>query len=94
MRGSKAPLQPNVDPEAAADEEQQGVRHEDDKRFERENFEENLLDAGLEMEKDEQVRNILWVWFLFLLFRVAGSYQVEHRMWYIETPSKYFILLG
>lgn len=54
MRGSKAPLQPKDDPEIVA-QEQQGSYHEDDKRFRREEFEENLLDMGLEMEKDEQV---------------------------------------
>lgn len=54
-RGSKAPLQPKDDPEILA-QEQQGSYHEDDKRFRREEFEENLLDMGLEMEKDEQVR--------------------------------------
>ncbi|XP_029702345.1 anoctamin-1-like isoform X3 [Takifugu rubripes] len=53
MRGSKAPLQPKDDPEIVA-QEQQGSYHEDDKRFRREEFEENLLDMGLEMEKDEQ----------------------------------------
>ncbi|CAF90955.1 unnamed protein product, partial [Tetraodon nigroviridis] len=53
MRGSKAPLQPKEDPEIAA-QEQQGDYCEDDKRFKREEFEENLLDMGLEMERDEQ----------------------------------------
>lgn len=57
MRGSKAPLQPKVDPEIAA-QEQQGSYHEDDKRFRREEFEENLLDMGLEMEKEEQVGTV------------------------------------
>lgn len=55
MRSSKAPLQPKEDPEIAA-QEQQGDYYEDDKRFRCEEFEENLLDMGLEMEKDEQVR--------------------------------------
>lgn len=54
MRSSRAPLQPKDDPEIVA-QEQQGSYHEDDKRFRREEFEENLLDMGLEMEKDEQV---------------------------------------
>lgn len=56
MRGSKAPLQPKEDPEVAA-QEQQVDYHEDDRRFRREEFEQNLNDMGLEMEKDEQVRN-------------------------------------
>lgn len=53
-RSSRAPLQPKEDPEIVA-QEQQGSYHEDDKRFRREEFEENLLDMGLEMEKEEQV---------------------------------------
>lgn len=56
MRSSKAPLQPKEDPEIAA-QEHQGDYHEDDKRFRREEFEENLLAMGLEMEKNEQVSN-------------------------------------
>lgn len=80
MRGSKAPLQPKEDPEIAA-QEQQGDYHEDDKRFRREEFEQNLLDMGLEMEKDEQVGNIcvycvcLSVWFLFLLILLRERTQ-------------------
>lgn len=66
MRGSKAPLQPKVDPEIAA-QEQQGDYHEDDKRFRREEFEENLLDMGLELEKEEQVRTVcVCVWGTFI----------------------------
>uniref|UniRef100_A0A4W6D0W9 Anoctamin n=1 Tax=Lates calcarifer TaxID=8187 RepID=A0A4W6D0W9_LATCA len=52
MRGSQAPLQPKEDPEIAA-QEQRTDYHEDDKRFRREEFEENLLETGLELEKDE-----------------------------------------
>uniref|UniRef100_UPI003AAF5EFD anoctamin-1a isoform X2 n=1 Tax=Centroberyx gerrardi TaxID=166262 RepID=UPI003AAF5EFD len=52
MRGSRAPLQPKEDPEIAA-KEQRTDYHEDDKRFRREEFEENLLEMGLELEKDE-----------------------------------------
>lgn len=69
LRGSKAPLQPKEDPEIVA-QEQQGNYHEDDKRFRREEFEANLLDMGLEVEKDEQVGNMCVfksVCFLFLL---------------------------
>lgn len=55
MRGSQAPLQPKEDPEIAA-QEQRTDYHEDDKRFRREEFEENLLETGLELEKDEGVR--------------------------------------
>ncbi|XP_042343284.1 anoctamin-1-like [Plectropomus leopardus] len=51
-RSSRAPLQPKEDPEIAA-QEQRGDYHEDDKRFRREEFEENLLETGLELEKDE-----------------------------------------
>uniref|UniRef100_A0A8D3D4J8 Anoctamin n=1 Tax=Scophthalmus maximus TaxID=52904 RepID=A0A8D3D4J8_SCOMX len=49
---SRAPLQPKEDPEIAA-QEQRADYHEDDKRFRREEFEENLLETGLELEKDE-----------------------------------------
>ncbi|XP_035538126.1 anoctamin-1a [Morone saxatilis] len=52
MRSSRAPLQPKEDPEIAA-QEQRTDYHEDDKRFRREEFEENLLETGLELEKDE-----------------------------------------
>lgn len=55
MRSSRAPLQPKEDPEIAA-QEQQTDFHEDDKRFKREEFEENLREMGLELEKDEEVR--------------------------------------
>lgn len=57
MRSSRAPLQPKEDPEIAA-QEQQADYHEDDKRFRREEFEENLLEMGLELEKDEGVRGV------------------------------------
>ncbi|XP_047436188.1 anoctamin-1a isoform X2 [Mugil cephalus] len=53
MRSSRAPLQPKEDPEIAA-QEQRNDYHEDDKRFRREEFEENLLETGLELEKDEE----------------------------------------
>ncbi|CAJ1048602.1 anoctamin-1a isoform X2 [Xyrichtys novacula] len=52
MRSSRAPLQPKEDPEIAAQEHRTDY-HEDDKRFRREEFEENLLETGLELEKDE-----------------------------------------
>ncbi|XP_044052696.1 anoctamin-1a isoform X2 [Siniperca chuatsi] len=52
MRSSRAPLQPKEDPEIAA-QEQRTDYHEDDKRFRREEFEENLLETGLELERDE-----------------------------------------
>ena len=55
MRSSRAPLQPKEDPEFAA-KEQRADYHEDDKRFRREEFEENLRATGLELEKDEGVR--------------------------------------
>nr|XP_057933639.1 anoctamin-1a isoform X1 [Doryrhamphus excisus] len=53
LRNSRAPLQPKEDPEIAA-QEQQTDYHEDDKRFRREEFEENLQETGLQLEKDEQ----------------------------------------
>ncbi|KAF7653060.1 hypothetical protein LDENG_00087900 [Lucifuga dentata] len=52
LRSSRAPLHPKEDPEIAA-QEQRTDYHEDDKRFKREEFEENLLETGLELEKDE-----------------------------------------
>ncbi|XP_068432273.1 anoctamin-1a [Clinocottus analis] len=52
MRSSRAPLQPKEDPEIAAQKHRTDY-HEDDKRFRREEFEENLLETGLELEKDE-----------------------------------------
>lgn len=58
MRSSRAPLQPKEDPEIAA-QKQRTDYHEDDKRFRREEFEENLLETGLELEKDEGVRGLL-----------------------------------
>lgn len=58
MRGSRAPLQPKEDPEIAA-QDQRTDYHEDDKRFRREEFEENLLESGLELEKDEGVRKMI-----------------------------------
>uniref|UniRef100_A0A7N8XZ40 Anoctamin n=1 Tax=Mastacembelus armatus TaxID=205130 RepID=A0A7N8XZ40_9TELE len=50
---SRAALHPKADPEIAA-QEQRTDYHEDDKRFRREEFEENLLEMGLELEKDER----------------------------------------
>lgn len=61
MRGSRAPLQPKEDPEIAA-QEQRSDYHEDDKRFRREEFEENLRETGLELEKDERVRGMKTLW--------------------------------
>ncbi|XP_071062221.1 anoctamin-1a isoform X3 [Pseudochaenichthys georgianus] len=55
MRSSRAPLQPKEDPEIAA-QDQRTDFHEDDKRFRREEFEENLLETGLELEKDEATK--------------------------------------
>lgn len=52
---SRAPLQPKEDPEIAAQERQTDY-HEDDKRLRREEFEDNILQTGLELEKDEEVR--------------------------------------
>ncbi len=59
-RSSRAPLQPKEDPEIAA-QDQRADYHEDDKRFRRQEFEENLLETGLELEKDEEVRGWLHV---------------------------------
>lgn len=67
MRSSRAPLQPKEDPEIAA-QKQQADYHEDDKRFRREEFEENLLEMGLELEKDEGVRRVCGVCMLVCVF--------------------------
>uniref|UniRef100_A0A669D2V2 Anoctamin n=1 Tax=Oreochromis niloticus TaxID=8128 RepID=A0A669D2V2_ORENI len=56
-RSSRAPLQPKEDPEVAAQEHQTDY-HEDDKRFKRDEFEENLRKTGLELEKDEEVYEV------------------------------------
>lgn len=63
MRSSRAPLQPKEDPEIAA-QDQRTDYHEDDKRFRREEFEENLLETGLELEKDEGVRSLFTVYII------------------------------
>ncbi|XP_011485275.1 anoctamin-1 isoform X1 [Oryzias latipes] len=52
-RNSKAPLQPKEDPEFAA-QEHRADYHEDDKSNKRKEFEENLQEAGLELEWDEE----------------------------------------
>ncbi|XP_049451168.1 anoctamin-1a isoform X1 [Epinephelus fuscoguttatus] len=54
-RSSRAPLQPKEDPEIAA-QEQRSDYHEDDKRFKRDEFEEKLLETGLELERDERTK--------------------------------------
>ncbi|XP_056135400.1 anoctamin-1a [Lampris incognitus] len=55
MRSSQAPLHPREDPEIVA-QDQQANYHEDDKRFRREEFEDNLKEMGLELESDEENR--------------------------------------
>uniref|UniRef100_A0A672GKF8 Anoctamin n=1 Tax=Salarias fasciatus TaxID=181472 RepID=A0A672GKF8_SALFA len=55
LRGSRAPLQPRDDPEIAA-QGQKVDSHEDGNVLQREEFEENLLEHGLELEKEEGVR--------------------------------------
>ncbi|KAK7912814.1 hypothetical protein WMY93_013025 [Mugilogobius chulae] len=52
MRSSRAPLQPKEDPELAAQDHPHDY-HEDDKRFKRDEFEQNLRETGLELEKEE-----------------------------------------
>nr|XP_049573376.1 anoctamin-1a isoform X12 [Syngnathus scovelli] len=55
LRSSRAPLQPKEDPEIPA-QEQQTDYHENDKRFRREEFEENLIEIGLELEKTDECK--------------------------------------
>uniref|UniRef100_A0A8C5APD9 Anoctamin n=1 Tax=Gadus morhua TaxID=8049 RepID=A0A8C5APD9_GADMO len=62
LRGSRAALQPRDDPEVAA-QQQQASYHDDDKRFSRTQFEEKLLEMGLQLERDEE-SNIPGIGFL------------------------------
>uniref|UniRef100_A0A3Q3X4J6 Anoctamin n=1 Tax=Mola mola TaxID=94237 RepID=A0A3Q3X4J6_MOLML len=85
IRSSRAPLQPKEDPEVAA-QEQQDDYHEDDKRFRREEFEENLLKMGLELEKDEESQ-ILGIGFL----KIHAPWNVlcrEAEFMKLKMPTK------
>ncbi|XP_075994304.1 anoctamin-1a isoform X2 [Genypterus blacodes] len=85
MRSSRAPLQPKEDPEIAA-QGQQTDHHEDDKRGRRKEFEENLLETGLELEKDEGC-NIPGVGFL----KVHAPWNVlcrEAEFMKLKMPTK------
>ncbi|KAM7406608.1 hypothetical protein PAMP_000978 [Pampus punctatissimus] len=87
MRSSRAPLQPKEDPEIAA-QEQRTDYHEDDKRFRREEFEENLLETGLELEKDEGSK-ILGIGFL----KIHAPWNVlcrEAEFMKLKMPTKKF----
>uniref|UniRef100_A0A4W5P2Y6 Anoctamin n=1 Tax=Hucho hucho TaxID=62062 RepID=A0A4W5P2Y6_9TELE len=53
--GRPPPPQPRGDPEVASQDHSMDY-HEDDKRFRREEFEGNLRDMGLELEKDEDTK--------------------------------------
>nr|XP_020469368.1 anoctamin-1 isoform X2 [Monopterus albus] len=52
-RGSRAPMQRQEDPEITAQGHETDY-HENDKRFNREEFEKNLEETGLELERDEK----------------------------------------
>ncbi|XP_034039652.1 anoctamin-1a [Thalassophryne amazonica] len=54
-RSSRAPLQPKIDPEIAA-QHQPSDYHADDMHFRREEFEHKLLNTGLELERDDRCR--------------------------------------
>ncbi|XP_075907912.1 anoctamin-1a isoform X2 [Nelusetta ayraudi] len=85
MRSSRAPLTPKEDPEIAA-QDQQVDYHEDDKRFRREEFEENLLEMGLELEKDDESQ-ILGIGFL----KIHAPWQVlcrEAEFMKLKMPTK------
>ncbi|XP_072237198.1 anoctamin-1a isoform X1 [Leuresthes tenuis] len=85
MRSSRAPLQPKEDPEFAA-KEQRSDYHEDDKRFRREEFEENLRATGLELEKDEGSK-ILGIGFL----KIHAPWNVlcrEAEFMKLKMPTK------
>lgn len=81
LRGSKAPLQPKEDPEIAAQDHQMDY-HEDDKRFRREEFEENLIDMGLELEKDEEVSVCvsLCVLTIYVLVAIVRTMSISHLL--------------
>ena len=54
FRRTRQTPDPQEDPEIAAQEHQSDY-HEDDQNFRREEFEENLREMGLELERDEGV---------------------------------------
>ncbi|XP_047219357.1 anoctamin-1a isoform X4 [Girardinichthys multiradiatus] len=84
-RSSQAPLQPKEDPEIAATD-QQANYHEDDKRFKREEFEENLQEMELELEKDEESK-ILGIGFL----KIHAPWTVlcrEAEIMKLKMPTK------
>ena len=54
-RRSRPAPPPRQDPELAAQENRLDY-HDDDRRFRRQDFEENLMEMGLELERDEGVR--------------------------------------
>lgn len=78
IRSSRAPLTPKEDPEIAA-QDQQVDYHEDDKRFRREEFEENLLEMGLELEKDEEVRHA-GLFFFFYCWMAHSCSHLNYAM--------------
>ncbi|XP_072320761.1 anoctamin-1-like [Eucyclogobius newberryi] len=87
MRSSRAPLQPKEDPELAAQEHPQDY-HEDDKRFKREEFEQNLSKMGLELEKEE-LNNIPDTGFL----KIHAPWHVlcrEAEFMKLKMPTKKF----
>ncbi|XP_033847139.1 anoctamin-1a isoform X2 [Periophthalmus magnuspinnatus] len=87
MRSSRAPLQPKEDPELAA-QEQPHDYHEDDKRFKRDEFEQNLRETGLELEKEE-LSNIPDTGFL----KIHAPWHVlcrEAEFMKLKMPTKKF----
>ncbi|XP_055010759.1 anoctamin-1a isoform X2 [Boleophthalmus pectinirostris] len=87
MRSSRAPLQPKEDPELAAQEHPHDY-HEDDKRFKRDEFEQNLRDTGLELEKEE-LSNIPDTGFL----KIHAPWHVlcrEAEFMKLKMPTKKF----
>lgn len=87
MRSSRAPLQPKEDPEIAAQEHPEDY-HEDDKRFKRDEFEQNLRETGLELEKEE-LSNIPDTGFL----KIHAPWHVlcrEAEFMKLKMPTKKF----
>uniref|UniRef100_A0A8D0AMK7 Anoctamin n=1 Tax=Sander lucioperca TaxID=283035 RepID=A0A8D0AMK7_SANLU len=85
IRSRRAEAQPKEDPEIAA-QDQRTDYHEDDKRFRREEFEENILETGLELEMDERT-NIPGIGFM----KVHAPWNVlcrEAEFMKLKMPTK------
>ncbi|XP_034723614.1 anoctamin-1a isoform X3 [Etheostoma cragini] len=85
IRNRGAEAHPKEDPEIAA-QEQRTDYHEDDKRFRREEFEENIMETGLELEMDERT-NIPGIGFM----KIHAPWNVlcrEAEFMKLKMPTK------